>query len=56
MVPHLVAKVGEGFSICWFGKSKFFRVFHPYPHYSETPTRSDFRKPQEVVEYIKEVK
>jgi hypothetical protein len=32
-VPHLVVRRGSTtFSICWFGKGGFFRVFWPYPN------------------------
>ena len=51
-VPHIVFKYkNEGFSVCFFGRDKLYRVFHPYPNNSET-IKHDCSTPKEVHDYI----
>lgn len=48
-VPHLVLDIGDGISVCWFGKGQFFRVFSPYPRSVE---RHDTATPEGVVKRV----
>jgi hypothetical protein len=54
-VPHLVVMADENFSVCWFGKGRFFRVFFPYPSPSMGPERFDLLTPEAVVEKVQEL-
>ena len=52
-VPHIVVVTDTNtFSVCYFGKSKVFRVFHPYPSFGENQVKATFSDVECVVEYI----
>jgi len=53
-VPHLIVWVkNEVYSLCFFGSSKIWRLFHPYPSYGSSQTRKDFLTIEGVVNYFK---
>jgi hypothetical protein len=53
-VPHLV--VEELWSVCYFGKNKFYRVFYPYGRngcfYPYPQVKKNFQTAKEVAEYF----
>lgn len=49
-VPHIV--YGE-YSICFFGKSNSYRVFHPWPSFFKPQAKRDFKSHTEVIGYLK---
>ena len=52
-VPHIVFQYKkQGFSVCFFGSDKTYKVFHPYPNTSETIRHTCFT-PEEVLKYVK---
>lgn len=53
-VPHLVitTKVST-FSVCYFRRSKIFKIFSPYPSGGLDQDKDNRFTVQEVVEYIK---
>jgi len=52
-VPHVVVDTPhQTFSVCWFSKSRIFRVFFPYPSYGERMTRADFETLEGVETYL----
>lgn len=51
-VPHLV--LGK-YSVCYFGKTKKFRVFYGYGDFSKPQTKIDFKFGHDVIAYLKGV-
>ena len=50
-VPHIVVDVSAStYSVCYFGKDKFYRVFYPFP--GEVQLRLDFFTSGGVVKYF----
>lgn len=52
-VPHVVVVRGETtYSVCWFSRGGFWRVFFPYPSWGAEQTKLDFYNDNEVVQYF----
>ncbi len=52
-VPHLVVWADEEiYSVCFFGKTKTWRIFYPWPSYGKTQTKMDFPTFGHVIEYF----
>ena len=49
-VPHVVH---EGYSVVWFGRTKVYRVFWPWPGVDQR--HRDFGAPEAVREFLKVV-
>lgn len=52
-VPHIVLKLkSKTYSVCYFGREKIYRVFHPYPSGGDAVTRHNCKCPEEVISYL----
>lgn len=52
-VPHVVVSTGyETFSVCYFGKTRTYRVFWPYPSWGRRTNKADFEDLEGVKKYI----
>lgn len=57
-VPHLVVTniinpVNGTYSIAYFGKTKIYRIFSPYPSYGQPQTKQDFLSIEEVIKFFR---
>lgn len=54
-VPHLVVWFKDDlYSLCFFGKSKIWRLFHPYFSRGGPQTKKDFFTIESIANYFKE--
>ncbi len=54
-VPHLLVELGRGviYSLCYFEKSKSWRVFFPYARYDNPQTKRDFQSVDDMLKFLK---
>lgn len=56
-VPHLVVwNFTITYSLCFFGRSRTWRLFFPYPSAGGIQTRKDFPTIDSIVEFFKNLK
>ena len=52
-VPHVViTKDSVTYSVCWFGKGRFWRIFYPYPSWGRDQNKLDIQTDEEVLTYF----
>jgi len=53
-VPHLLVELGRGvvYSVCYFKRQGFWRVFYPYGYVS-TQEKQDFYSVEEILKFLR---